>query len=227
MKIASLFYLLTLLLSHCYASTVLWDKVMLYDNVSTEGRFSLKYYHDVDPIIPNHSFFVDLSVDVHRDGINTTLTANPHDVVLSFMGNWVVATLGDIAMESTTRHLADYFMHCYTDGESPTLSATSLSVNGSQNVYLMFSTSGFGETPESDYPYYYGWVELLIDRGTVSLTHSAIDLDGGPIIVGGGSTIPEPSSVLLLLVGGALLALKRRRDSPTSYVLRPTNPEIW
>ena len=211
MKIFCLFYALALLLPHCYASTVLWDKVMLYDNVSTEGRFSLKYYHDVDPIIPNHSFFVDLSVDVHRDGINTTLTANPHDVVLSFMGNWVVATLGDIAMESTTRHLADYFMHCYTDGESPTLSATSLSVNGSQNVYLMFSTSGFGETPESDYPYYYGWVELLIDRGTVSLIHSAIDLDGGPIIVGGGSAVPEPSSVLLLLVGSALLALKRRK----------------
>ena len=59
--------------------------------------------------------------------------------------------------------------------------------------------------------YIYGWVEISADEdGTLKLVGSAIDIDGGPMIVGSGSATPEPSSALLLLVGGALLALRRR-----------------
>ncbi|MBP5226470.1 MAG: PEP-CTERM sorting domain-containing protein [Kiritimatiellae bacterium] len=44
----------------------------------------------------------------------------------------------------------------------------------------------------------------------MSLVHSAINLDGEPIIVGTGN-VPEPSSFLLLAEGGMLLSLRRRR----------------
>ena len=58
----------------------------------------------------------------------------------------------------------------------------------------------------------YGWVEFGYDdsNGLIAVS-GALDLDGGPMIVGGGS-IPEPSSGLLLLLGAAGLALRRRRE---------------
>ena len=65
----------------------------------------------------------------------------------------------------------------------------------------------------------YGWIRLrVIDMyGKASIADmSAIDLEGGPMIVGGGAWeggTPEPASGLLLLCGGALLALRRRREN--------------
>ena len=65
-----------------------------------------------------------------------------------------------------------------------------------------------GTSPDT----FYGWVQILVGTdGAISVGTSAIDLDGGPMIVGGGSSTPEPASGLLLLVGGALLALRRRK----------------
>ena len=65
----------------------------------------------------------------------------------------------------------------------------------------------------------YGWMELQVlgrdGNGYLLGWHSALDLDGGPMVVGGGAwdgSTPEPASGLLLLVGCALLALKRRRN---------------
>ena len=59
----------------------------------------------------------------------------------------------------------------------------------------------------------YGWMELTIyPNTTIELTGSAIDLDGGPMIVGGGAWeggIPEPSGGILFLLGMAVLGLRR------------------
>ena len=64
----------------------------------------------------------------------------------------------------------------------------------------------------------YGWMELTIyANATIELTDSAIDLDGGPMVVGGGAWeggIPEPSGGILFLLGAAALGLRRRTSRP-------------
>ena len=216
MKKACVWLLVTTWLSFCHAANVLWDCVKMRsytDVVSKEPAFRLKYDYDVDLQLPYHTFWVDLYVTCSRSGISTMLTADPDLVVLMFAGNWVLANPGDVAMESTTRHLSEYFMHCYTDNENPATSATSFTVMGEQDVYLMFTAASWGT---DDFyhlersPYYYGWVQLRVTPDDVSLIHSAINLDGDPIVVGVWD-VPEPSSLLLLVAGGVLLSLRRRR----------------
>lgn len=60
---------------------------------------------------------------------------------------------------------------------------------------------------------YTGWAEYIIDdAGTIKILNSAIDFDGGPMIVG---AIPEPTSGLLLILGLTALALRRKPISIT------------
>ena len=87
------------------------------------------------------------------------------------------------------------------------VSATPITVRESEtDLYLMFTTRVVGETPY----YNYGWVQLRVTPDDVSLIHSAINLDGDPIVVGVWD-VPEPSSLLLLAAGGLSLSLKRRK----------------
>lgn len=61
----------------------------------------------------------------------------------------------------------------------------------------------------------YGWIKFTVtDGGELNLVSSAIDLDGGPMLVGGGSAVPESSSGCLALLGCALLMLRRRTRRP-------------
>ncbi len=199
---------ISMCVTFCQAANVLWDCVEMYSfktdyipGYSQEGTgFELIYTQD-------QSFWIDLPVICTRSKETTTLTADPRYVVLMFDGNWVQASPGDVAMESTTRHLPEYFMHCYADNEAEMWSSTPLTVKGNENdIYLMFATG----SPEDVPTYYYGWVQLTVTPDEVLLVHSAINLDGQPIIVGTGN-VPEPSSFLLLAVGGVILALKRAR----------------
>ena len=195
-------------ITFCQAANVLWDCVAMrpFTNAEGESGFRLRYYHRNSPDV-NPSFWIDLPVTCTRLLLATTLTANYEYVVLMFNGNWVQASPGDVAMESTTRHLDEYFMHCWADDTDLTCSSTPLTVKGrEQDLYLMFATRVVGENLH----YNYGWVQLTVTPDEVLLVHSAINLDGEPIIVGTGN-VPEPSSFLLLAVGGMLLSLRRRR----------------
>lgn len=69
--------------------------------------------------------------------------------------------------------------------------------------YLAFaSPTGGAQNPYMAY----GWIEVDSDFNVLA---SAIELDGGDIVVGGGA-IPEPTSTLLLLLGISGLALRRK-----------------
>lgn len=82
---------------------------------------------------------------------------------------------------------------------------------GMNGTYLGFVTDVYLDDGSFDVKTGYGWVKIGYSNGQIVAEAAAIDLDGGPMIVGGGAFIPEPSSVLLLIVGGAVLVLRRRR----------------
>ena len=208
MKKACVWFLVSTWFTVGYATNVLWDSIEMrsFTNAEREIGFRLEYEHRVSQDV-TPTFWIDLPVTCTRLLLTTTLTANYEYVVLMFNGNWVQASPGDVAMESTTRHLDEYFMHCWADDTDLTCSSTPLTVKGrEQDLYLMFATRVVGENLH----YNYGWVQLTVTPDEVLLVHSAINLDGEPIIVGTGN-VPEPSSLLLLVAGGVILALKRAR----------------
>lgn len=57
----------------------------------------------------------------------------------------------------------------------------------------------------------YGWVELIYDGTSVSITSSATERTGLGIYAGQGTAIPEPATAGLLLIGAAGLAWRQRR----------------
>ena len=145
------------------------------------------------------------------------VTITPTDYAL-LVGDWkwVVAKPGDVASESTIKHNNEYFIRDKKGTEGPYLGESVTAVWGT-SVYMMVMVEMMpdealvGQDVSSMPPYFYGWVELQVGQdGVVRLASSALDLEGGAMIVGGGSATPEPSSALLLLIGGAALALTRR-----------------
>lgn len=93
-----------------------------------------------------------------------------------------------------------------------------MTVGKNESFYLAFQAyelvfdidPATGQLKQGDV--YYGWVEFYAKHdGNVELLGSAIDTDGGGMIVGGGPLpIPEPSGGVLVLLGVAALSLRRR-----------------
>ncbi len=68
---------------------------------------------------------------------------------------------------------------------------------------------------------FFGFLALMVARGTISLVNSALNTEGGGIYVGTDRTtaVPEPTTAGLLLAGALLLLPRRRaRDSARSPV---------
>ena len=187
------------------AATVLWDAVIDDFYAPVEGELEITCFID-------GCFMLDIE-------LASTLQSS-NEVVIKGIGaclgaseNIIVAHPGDIASSASTRHLAreSYFSHAFIDDEDYYGNNTAIAAPDS-SLYMMFVFSD-DIMYRPDPSYIYGWVEIVITAdGTLSLGRSAIDLDGGPMIVGGGAWeggTPEPASGLLLLVGASLLALRR------------------
>ena len=124
-----------------------------------------------------------------------------------------MANPGDLINETSTRHLdySQYFIHSWIDDWEGGGNEV-VHIRGEENFYMAFV---LGDGYDSRYAY--GWMNIGVDaRGNLSLLGSAIDLDGGPMIVGGGSASPEPSGAVLLLLGAGMLGLRRQRPKALS-----------
>ena len=146
----------------------------------------------------------DLIIGVVRNKQATTLTGQGGWLLSGT--DWISATVGEIVDAQTFSSLKTYFYK--DDGlakEAPIVAKAT-----GEDVYLAFQTWLWEEDYSSVEREVYGWVQLYVQGESISVVASAIDLDGGPMIVGGGSATPEPSCALLLLIGVGVLGLRRR-----------------
>ncbi len=204
-----LFFLLVV--SNCMtvkAVSVLWDAVIDDYYAPLEGQLEITCFRD-------GNFMLD-AVLVPTIMPSSEIMINMVSQCLGASQNLIVAQPGDVASHVSTRNLSKdaYFVHSFIDDEDY-YGTGSVSASLDSSVYMMFVFSDDMVHPH-DPSYIYGWVEIAVSAdGTLSLGRSAIDLDGGPMIVGGGAwegATPEPASGVLLLIGGALLALRRNAE---------------
>ena len=197
------FILLASVMGKAFAANVAWN---LVENWAEQAygaptpQVQLNY-------VASMGLMVDFGFEAIPNGSRFSVEHLGHAV--NAAENLVVANKGDLIDESTTRHLPSdaYFLHAYIDDQEYG-GTHQLQIEPDSDFYIMFASSDEGcmTTPR----YMYGWVNIGVDSfGNLSLLGSAIDLDGGPMVVGGGSAIPEPSGTLLILLGGAVLVMRR------------------
>lgn len=189
------------------AANVLWN---CFWQTGSGTEFEVCWYDTPDASV-GVTAWADMYVTISTIGSLVTIT--PTDTGFA-VGDWkwVVAKPGDVASEMTIKNSSEYFIRDKAGTEGPYLGDPVVAEKGA-SVYMMVMAEvdkpWWQEEPATP-PYLYGWVELQVGQdGMVRLASSALDLDGGPMIVGGGSVIPEPSSILLLLFGGMVLVLRR------------------
>ena len=206
------------------AANALWDCFGLSGTAATtttEGEYYLAWQMPGANPYDGYIQYADSGFIVSRSGTTTTLTDYEH--VLSSVVYWM-QVMPDVVVDQA---LFDNATSLFADSSQlvtgePSSRMDSIAVNGNQDIYLAFasywgrpdSSTVSGYNFDLDNPYF-GWVELNVNRGTVTLLGSYVDLDHNSVIAGQyESVIPEPSSALLLFVGGALLALRRRKFRP-------------
>lgn len=201
-------HILVLMLAGCahsiLAASIAWGCVN-GEYRGSNGEFWLTFQSGT------HVMDFAVAANVLSDGILISAQA----VTMISFHDIVSADAGDIITEYSTRHLPHdaYFMHCYIDDEEY-YGTGNIKVVPDEPFYFMMAIESYMST---DPMVLYGWMELTVDAsGGISVTGSAIDLDGGPMVVGGGAwdgNIPEPSAGMLFLLGAAVLGLRRRLTS--------------
>ena len=162
-----------------------------------------------------------MGLTVDKSKVNITIS--PNDVVVANAScNWLVASVGDVVSESTTRHLdpSQYFLHITLDDDFTDMHAYDgwfitgdpITVRRNSIFYLMLAAGDVHSIyADEKQNVYYGWVEVTVSpMGEIGVGSSCINLDGDPIIVG-YDLVPEPGVTGLLLFGLAALVFPRRK----------------
>ena len=193
---------------HLKAAQIAWNVVSL--NTTSSGEMNLEWTN-----FPKGSFWLNVWCELSSSPYGYGWTLTPTGAIMEFTGTVYEAHAGDVVNHHSAQSATPVFAIKDEDGGHPK-PWTPLSGTEPGNRFLAFSLVDL----QSDEMF--GWIELRIEGsssgGDVSILGSAIDLDGGAMIVGGGAwdgATPEPVSGLLLLLGGALLALRRRRRGIT------------
>ena len=185
---------------HVESASILWDAVD-FENKGSEYHLNWTAY-------PERGFWLNVWCDVASSPMGVDWRISPVGAYMEFVGTVYEAEEGDIVNNGAVQQADPVFAVHDENGEIPqTWTPLSGTVPGAR--FLAFSLVDFYGNE------IFGWLRLEVvgveDGCFVRVGASAIDMDGGGMIVGGGSAIPEPSGALLMLVGGSLLALRRRR----------------
>lgn len=132
-------------------------------------------------------------------------------------GAWLEAYVGELVDASTIFGRRDYWFYEMANAQPEYSSGQIGEIEFNKSYYLMFAIEDMDDAwayrlkETTDPPkLYYGWAEYVVDEtGTFKILNSAIDFDGGAMIVGAGA-VPEPTGGLLLLLGVAALVLRRK-----------------
>ena len=202
------------------AATFSWDGFQLdgaYDSATKTGSYELSAVYES---YPDYTLYPRIRFTTSRTGMTTTLKAS-NFIMLAYGDNWIQTSLGEVIDACNTVDTDSCFLHgwvSYMDEASMDLVGASdydIEVSGTKTVYLGFATMSDWENISNDHgtrdwKKYYGWVELTVSPTGITLGHSALRLDGKPIVVGTTETVPEPAAGALALLGAALLFRRRR-----------------
>ena len=198
------------------AAEILWDGIELVKNGSL--WCCLEWVDTSHEGFDFQAFFV---YDSGLQGRGWTLT--PDEAASGHHMKMYEASLGSLVNHEAALKATPFIeAEIYANTFSPIAESwTSLSGTEPRDIYFAIVLEGYGGEGYSGREVY-GWAQIGMahygDIGYIYLSNSALDLDGGPMIVGGGAwegATPEPACGLLLLLGGALLALLRRRRGIT------------
>lgn len=210
-----LLFMFSIMSIKAFSSSVLWNCFKLVDmGEFASGTYSLGFS-------ASGEMYPDINLGV-QDG-NSSVRIQGTITMEGAMGTWIIPCLGDVLDAHVFENALQIFAYRNLVG-SGTIPMT---ISKGSSFYLGVQIEKLSSVWPADWngdwsdpriysgEYCYGWVQLLVDEtGTLSLLGSAMDLDGGAMVVGGGLAIPEPSGGVLLLLGMSVLALKRRRAEP-------------
>ena len=178
----------------------------LVRSTDCQSRIDVSFYVGVGWDSPNPLVsFIASSKNTDRQG-----TVAQIETYVS--GAWLSGEAGEIVNADSMLGKLDYFFNETFGSAHPEYSRPEWpEQEAGVHKYLKFLIQDYdevvdyvnGKIPDAT-TYYYGWAEYVVDEdGTFKILNSAIDFDGGPMIVGAGA-VPEPTSGLLLLLGSAM-----------------------